>query len=492
MAFVHSRPMLAATLAVVATVALLLAGNGMNPVWPLMWVAFIPLLLLAAETTSWRIAAAAAVLSILLGSLTMLYYLHFALHLSVLGWLIPFSIASRLVAAGVLLFRALLHRGAVFGAVIALPAFWTLCEYLASFVPANGTAGSLAYTQQGFLPILQVASLTGPWGITFLLLLFPSAVVCALYLRRRKLAHAAPVLASAFAVLAAAVLFGAVRLATPNAQQTIKVGLLDTDTVTFAGPAPAMQQLADRYAAQAESLARQGAKIVLMPEKTGLLLDRDTQNVDPVLQSVADRTGATLVIGVQHVTAHDSFNEARIYTPDQPVTTYHKQHMLPPFESDLTPGASLAMLSKPALPIGVAICKDMDFIHPALDYGRSGIALLLDPAWDFTIDRAWHGHIAIMRGVEGGYAIAHTAKHGFLTVTDDRGRILGEVRTSTSETSTGEATTNTAAFASLLVDVPLRHDPTVFDRYGAWFPWLAALLLLAALVQLLTAPRQPS
>lgn len=480
MAFVKKRPMLAAIVAVLATAALLLAGNGMNPVWPLMWVAFIPVLLLSAETTSWRIAAGAAALSIFLGSLTMLYYLHFALHLPVIAWLIPFSIASLLFAVGVLLFRGLLHRGAVFSAVIVLPAFWTVCEYLAAFAPTNGTAGSLAYTQERFLPILQVASLAGPWGITFLLLLFPSAVVSGLYLRRRRLSHATLVVGSALAVLAGAVLFGAIRLAAPNPQQNIRVGLLDTDTVMFAEDAPAMQNLVRSYAAHAEDLARQGAKIVLMPEKTGLLLDRDTKTVDPVLQSVADRTGTTLVIGVLHAAGRDSFNEARIYTPDRPIVTYDKQHMLPPFESNLTPGKSLALLPKPAVPIGVAICKDMDFIQPALDYGRAGIDLLLDPAWDFNIDRSWHGHIAIMRGVEGGYAIAHTAKNGFLTVTDDRGHILGEVRT------------HSGAFASLLVDVPLHHDQTVFDRYGTWFPWMAGLLLLAAAVQLFTASRVPS
>jgi apolipoprotein N-acyltransferase len=477
MAFVHKRPMIAAILAVFTTAVLLLVGNGMNPVWPLVWIAFIPVLLLAAETTSWRVAAGAAALSMLLGSLDMLYYLHFVLHLPVTAWLIPFLIASLLFGVGVLLFRGLLHRGAVFSAVIALPAFWTVCEYLASFAPANGTAGSLAYTQERMLPILQIASLTGPWGITFMLWLFPSAVVSGLYLRHRRLARAATVVGVALAVLAGAVLFGAIRLAALNSQQKIKVGLLDTDTVVFASEIPEMQELIKRYAEQAERLARQGAKIVLMPEKTGLLFDRNAKIVDPILQSVADRTGATLVIGVLHVVARDSFNEARIYTPDQPIATYDKQHMLPPFESNLTPGSSLAVLSKQAVPIGVAICKDMDFIHPALDYGRSGVALLLDPAWDFNIDRTWHGHIAIMRGVEGGYAIAHAAKDGFLTVTDDRGRILGETKT------------NGSTFVSLLVDVPLRHDQTVFDRYGTWFPWMAGLLLLAAVVQLFTASR---
>lgn len=480
MVFVHKHPMLAATFAVFTTAVLLLAGDGMDPVWPLMWLAFIPVLLLAAETTSWRVAAGAAALSMLLGSLTMLYYLHFVLHAPATPWLIPFPIASVLFAAGVLLFRGLLHRGAVFSAVIALPAFWTVCEYLASFAPAYGTAGSLAYTQERFLPILQVASLTGPWGITFLLLMFPSAVVNGFYLRRRRLPQAMVVVGSALVLLAGAVLFGVIRLAAPNSQQNIKVGLLGTDTVVFADEAPEMQELVKSYAEHAERLIRQGAKIVLMPEKTGLLLERDTKIVDPVLQAVADNTGATLVIGVVHVVGAESFNEARIYTPDRSITTYDKQHMLPSFESKLTPGSSLELLSKQTVPIGVAICKDMDFIHPALDYGREGIGLLLDPAWDFNVDRTWHGHIAIMRGVEGGYAVAHAAKDGFLTVTDDRGRILGEVRT------------NSGAFVSLLVDVPLRHDRTVFDRCGTWFPWMAGLLLLAATVPLLTASRVAS
>jgi apolipoprotein N-acyltransferase len=477
LAMVDKRPALFATLAVVSTAALLLAGNGMNPVWWLMWIAFIPVLLLAAETSSWMVAAGGAVLAMLLGSLDLLYYLHWVLRLPVTAWLMPMSMAALLFAVGVLLFRGLLQRGAVFSAVIALPTFWVVVEYLASFVPANGTAGSLAYTQERFLPMLQVASLTGLWGISFLLLLFPSAIVAGITLRRRGLPHARVVVGGALVVLAGAVVFGVIRLAAPRLQQTIKVGLLDTDTVVFAAKVPEMRKLLQGYAGEAERLAAAGAKIVVMPEKTGLLLDRDAKSVDPVMQSAADRAGATLVIGVLHVVGGDSFNEARIYTPGAPIATYDKQHMLPPFESDLKPGTALTMLPGTRAPIGVAICKDMDFIHPALDYGRAGIDLLVDPAWDFEVDRTWHGHIAIMRGVEGGYAIAHAAKDGFLTVTDDRGRVLGEVRT------------NNGGFASLLVDVPLRHDRTVFDRWGTWFPWMAGVVLLGTLVRLMSLIR---
>ena len=474
MAFALKHLLSLATIAVLSTAALLLLGNGMNPLWPFMWVAPLPVLWLAAEARSWQVAASAAALAMLLGSLTMLYYLHFVLHGPVTAWLIPFSIASVLFAAGVLLFRALLQRGAVVSAVIALPALWTVCEYLNSFAPISGTAGSLAYTQLGFLPFLQLASVTGPWGMTFLLLLFPSAIAAGLHLRRTKPWQAARVGVPIVALLTGVMLFGIGRLAAPASRRTIKVGLLATDKVQIAEPGVGTQGLLRSYAEHAERLARQGARIVVMPEKTGVLLDSDAKTTDPILQSVADRTGATLVLGLVHEVAPYSFNEARIYARDQPVSTYDKQHMLPPFESKLTPGASLTLLSQPEGPIGVAICKDMDFIHPALDYGRAGVGLMLDPAWDFNIDRAWHGHIAIMRGVENGYAIAHSAKDGFLTVTDDRGRILGEVRS------------DSAPFSSLLVDVPLDHDQTIFNRYGAWFPWLAGLFLLTALARLAT------
>ena len=472
MVFVRKHPAVAAALSVSLTAALLIVGDGMTPVWPLMWLAFIPVLVFTAESKSWKAPACVVFLSMTLGSLSLLYDIHFVLGAPVTAWLFPVSIASLLFTVGVMLFRALLHRRAVLSAAVSVPAFWTVVEYAASFAPANGTAGSFAYTQEPFLPILQVASLTGPWGITFLLILFPTAVATCLYVRRRSAKQAAIIAVSTVTIIFGFCVFGLHRLAAPAPQRKMRVGLLVTDKVFFAEEPAEMQSLVEGYATQAERLARKGARIIVMPEKVGLVRSRNVGEVDAVLQAVADRTNAELVFGVRHLNAGDSFNEARIYTPDLPVTTYEKQHMLPQFESNLTPGTSLAFLTESHARVGVAICKDMDFIHPALDYGRSGVDLLLDPAWDFNADRTWHGHIAIMRGVEGGYAIAHAAKGGFLTVTDDRGRILGETRS------------DSADFASLLVDVPLSHDRTLFDHYGTWFPVLVGILLLGTLAQL--------
>ena len=68
--------------------------------------------------------------------------------------------------------------------------------------------------------------------------------------------------------------------------------------------------------------------------------------------------------------------------------------------------------------------------------------------------------------------MVRSAKGGSLYVSDDRGRILGEIRS------------DAAPFGSLLVAVPGGHDRTLFVLWGDWFAWVAVALLLLCLLQL--------
>jgi apolipoprotein N-acyltransferase len=245
---------------------------------------------------------------------------------------------------------------------------------------------------------------------------------------------------------------------------------------TVTDPGPDTERLFSDYAREADKLAANGARIVVMPEKLGVTLEGKTSATDAILQSLATQTKTTVVAGVLHVDAPVKYNEARIYVPGSAVRRYHKEHMLPPFESNLTPGTTLVSSSQGQLKWGVAICKDMDFASPSRLYGEAGTGLMLVPGWDVVVDGSWHGHIAVMRGVEDGFSIARAAKGGFLTVSDNRGRILGEV------------SSGSAPFASLLVEVPTQHSPTVYLYLGDWFAWVAVGLLVFAVVQLVRRP----
>ncbi|MGB7761146.1 MAG: nitrilase-related carbon-nitrogen hydrolase [Bryobacteraceae bacterium] len=462
-----------AFLAVASTAVLVWFGTGLNPWWPLLWLAPLPVLLFASRS-AWRGAALTAAVSWLLGSLNLWRYFHGVGHIPA-SILVPiFGVPALVFALAVLLFRALLRRGAWWTALLAFPATWVSFEYLLNVISVHGTLGSLSYSQLNFLPFLQLASLTGPWGMSFLILLFPAALAIGLHLRDVAPKQAFRVVGAGLGVIVLVLVFGAVRLAQRTPAQQVKVGLVASDQpadVNAAHEGPGTARLFRDYAAKAESLADRGARVVVLPEKLGVVLDTDIESTDALFQSLADKTKADIVVGLIHVSPPVKYNEARVYAAGAAVRSYDKHHMLPAFESKLKPGATLTLISEPSGTWGVAICKDMDFTPLSRQYGKAGTSLMLVPAWDFDLDRAWHGHMAVMRGVESGFSIVRAAKQGYLTVSDDRGRILAESRS------------DSAPFSTLVADVPVMHDTTLYLVLGDWFAWFALATLAYTLMQ---------
>ncbi len=474
MAFeINYQRIMAALLAIASASLLVWFANGLSPWWPLLWFAPFPVLIFALRS-SWWSAALIAFLSWLIGGLNLWQYFR-ALGAPPYAWAGIFSISALVFAAAVLLFRALLRRRAFWSALLAFPATWVSYEYMRNFTTPHGTAGSFAYSQLNFLPFLQLASITGPWGMSFLLLLFPAALAIGLHLRRSEPKQALRIIGAALGVIGLALIFGAVRLALPPPHKVVKVGLVASDAPGNEGVAAEgvkTEQLFRDYASEVEKLSRRGAQVIVLPEKLGVIVDPDSKDADAIFRSLADKTNSTIIVGLVHVSKPVEYNQARVYAPGAPVLGYNKRHMLPPFESKFKPGTTLVLLPKPSRTCGVAICKDMDFTPLSRQYGQADVGLMLVPAWDFGMDRGWHGHIAVMRGVEDGFSIARAAKDGYLTVSDNRGRILAEARS------------DSAPFATLLADVPVVHDATLYLLLGDWFAWFALAALVFALIQL--------
>jgi apolipoprotein N-acyltransferase len=233
------------------------------------------------------------------------------------------------------------------------------------------------------------------------------------------------------------------------------------------------------YADAAEGLAARGTQVIVLPEKLGVAVGPETKDIDVIFQSLADKTKSKIVAGLIEVSPPVKQNRARVYAPGAPLLTYDKHHMLAPFESSLRSGTTLTLMPGPSGTWGVAICKDMDFTPLSRQYGEAGVGLMLVPAWDFVLDRWWHGHMAVMRGVESGFSITRAAKQGYLTVSDNRGRILAETRS------------DSAPFATLIANVPAMHETTLYDLLGDWFAWLALATLVFALVQLYRLRKTP-
>ena len=471
----NSRQLLFAVPAVAASATLLWFGTGLFPWWPLMWFAPLPVLLFAARS-SWWSAMLAAFAAWAIGGINMEHYFTTSLHMGLGVWIQIDAGQAVMFALTVLLFRALLKRGAWWSALVGFPAAWVSYEYLLNLSSPHGTALNVAYSELNCLPVLQLASLTGPWGISFMMFGFSAALAIGIHLRSTAPKQALRIVGATTGLVAAVLIFGAVRLAfPPPAGQEVRVGLVASDAPGNRGvadPGADADRLFRGYAEKISELAAQGAQAVVIPEDLAVLPDSNVSSTDAIFQSIANMAHITIVVGVGRVQPTVKFNQARVYTPLVPVQLYAKHHLLPPFELKFTPGKTLLTMQEPKGTWGVAICKDMDFTQLSRENGRAGVGLLLVPAWDFVLDRFEHGHMAVMRGVESGFGIARAARGGDLTIADNRGRIVAETRS------------NSAPFATLIADVPAVHDTTLYLLLGDWFAWVVLALLVLTLVQL--------
>lgn len=464
------NPYILAAPCLAISAAFFFLGTGLTPLWPCTWLAAIPVLWLAPRVSG-RYAFFVGAAAYALGGLNEWGYSRQILPTWLVALLLLF--AACLFGLGVLLFRGRVARHKVWQAVFIFPAFLVIADYLISVISIHGTFGNISYSQMNFLPIVQIASVTGIWGISFCMFLFAATatVVFSAEPNSRKL----PVAVAAGFLLGCVFGYGMWRLAVrPKDSPNVKVALVASSTKGnfFAGSPEELHAVLERYANAMKPLSGKGVQLIILPEHTGPITDTSQADADAFLSAVAKDTGAHVAIGIERIGANLSRNQERVYSPNGGlVATYNKHHMLPPFESQFTPDTKRTVLDEPSGKWGIEICKDMDFPRLSREYSQDGIGMLIVSASDFVADGWLHGRMAVLRGVEGGFSIARSANLGILTATDDRGRVLAE-----------QDTIMGPPFATAIEDIPVRHDTTIYSRFGDWFAWLCMAMFLVALL----------
>ncbi|MFD3402860.1 nitrilase-related carbon-nitrogen hydrolase [Kribbella sp. NPDC058693] len=445
-----------AVAAALATGVLLYFGSGLHTVPALTWLAPVPVFLVAPRLrpgAAWLTAFAAW----LLGLSNLARYLLGDLELPVvvLGFLLGLAAVFALT---VLFFRGLVVRGHPVVAAFAAPALWAGLDYLIASVSPHGAFTSLAYTQVEVAPVNQIVSLTGPWGLSFLLLL-PATVIAA-----RKL-----LLIGVLAIVAASTcVYGVVRLHGTPQSEPVKIAVLSAQGADDAGwPDAAGPAVIERYRPMIGAAARADAKIVLLPEKIVDVRTTDLPQLSQQFQTIAASNKIELVVGLT-VLGDGDHNRALMFHPDGAApTSYDKHHLIPGIEP-YTPGDRLATYNT----WGLMICKDLDFPALARRYGELDTSLLLVPALDFVDDGWLHSRMALLRGIENGTPIARDGSQGRLTLTDANGRIVAE----TTAPAIGPAV--------LIGELRPGIDHTLYTAWGDWFAWLCGLLALVGMVLL--------
>jgi apolipoprotein N-acyltransferase len=432
--------------AALAGVLSMLAISPGRPGW-LAWIALVPFLLALARAGRRRTVALAMVYTVVMGVGTVGSWLapaavrYFGLGVSrgfgfSLAALAVVSAAHGLLLGLVLLAGPRAPRSPF--AVLWYAALWAGWEEIRPFTFPYYPGAYLSLSQYETLPVIQVASLCGTAGVTFVLV-SANAGLASLLLgppRTRQRMMAAGV---AFAVATAAVGWGAVRLARNpiDAAAGPRVSIVDIDA------AHATASTLDRYL-DASGRVFAGDHLLLIWPESALTTDIEHDRTAFVrLSDFVAATGTPLLAGGPGSRLEPGgrvarFNSAHLLYPGRGMRSYHKRHLVPfaerwpprfgsppPTVTSLEAGEELALLAAGDVEFGVLICFEIGDARGARALARGGARFIVNPTND-----AWfrglgpHYPWAVLRAVETGVPILRSANAGVSAVIDRCGRPL--------------------------------------------------------------------
>jgi apolipoprotein N-acyltransferase len=435
--------------------------------WWLLWIAPIPVLLISLQLSAGK-AFIVSFLAYLIGRMSWLAYL-----LSVVPVLptILFTVLLPLIfALTVLITRKVILKSAHWTSIFVFPVCSVAFEYLFFLLSRDGTIGSLAYTQSNFTPIIQIAAVTGITGITFLLCLFPSAITVIIHYWNNKKIRNYSITVTA-ALLTLVFIFSLLRLENQTDTKQVVAGMTIIPKKLHFGPDVSKTEntahIIQLYAEGISNLAKQGAQVVVLPEKIITISNSNADTLTRMLKEIATTQHVSIVIGYTCDHQDRKTNNCMVISAaGEILSDYEKVNL---FEGEVyegfVPGKNISLFNLDNLSSGAAICKDMDFQQYMRKYGKQA-KILYVPAWDFIKDDWLHSRMAILRGVENGYGIIRNAMEGRLTISDDRGRVLHET-----SCSNGLA-------ASLIGTLPVRDTRTFYSIAGDWFSIICVAVAL--------------
>jgi apolipoprotein N-acyltransferase len=358
-----------------------------------------------------------------------------------------------------------------------------------------GTLGSVAYSQFGFASLTQLASITGIWGITFLVM-WLAPVTNEVWEHGFDWRTTRLSILPFAAVLLVTLLLGEVRLAffKPTVS-TVRVAALAADRELWHGlRAPGGAALARgdelmRTAARAQyepiianllmrtrTEAQAGARIVSWSEAAALVLEEDEAVLIGRARNLAREEGIYLQLGVVVQLRTDRYpfaqNRAIMIDPSGRVVQDYFKAVHPLGDAELfAPGPGvIPTTDTPYGRLATVICFDADFPALVRQAGRGRADILLAPSNDWRPVDTIHARAATFRAVENGVALVRPTGNGISVAVDHLGQTLA-----TADYFTTPALT-------MVADVPTRGVASVYARLGDAFAYacIALLVLLGA------------
>jgi len=373
-------------------------------------------------------------------------------------------------------------------ACVLAPFLWVTLEYVRTHLPIIGFPWNLTgYAASGNLALLQIVSVTGIFGLSFLIAAYGSLLAYAIYEGRNR------VWKILLVVTAALILIGTSgKYLVPRAEAHHIAHLVQTDFPQSEEYPPNWLQIHAPEMEQLEEIsvnaARRTPGVIIWPEVPAPFSLQDLAFQQRAAR-IAQDSGQNFLVGIVDWKRDETgkwiaTNSAVLLDPSgRRVFTYDKIHLVPFGEyvplrkyltfakrltadiSDFTPGTLYRVGELPGGRFGVFICYESIFPSEVRKFTEGGANLLINLSNDGWFGRsaapAQHLMMVRVRAVENRRWLLRDTNNGFTVSIDPYGRIVARMPTDIR----GE------------LDAPydFRTDTSLYVRFGDWIAWLSVI-----------------
>ena len=397
-------------------------------------------------------------------------------------------------AAGTAALGVILRRYGAAGLWLA-PMAWVSGEYLRGTLLSGFPWAVIGDSQVDVLPVAQVASVLGLYGVSLLVAFVNGALAYALVAPPRVRVRT---IAGTAAMLLCVAVWGAWRVADGSLTREgspIRIGLLQGNIEQKDKWDPGQaRRIFTTYIAMTRDAVRRGAQYVMWPESSTPFMFEENAVGEQQIRDLAAEVRVPLLFGSDQIergaTPH-LYNAAFLVTPDRRTAAVYRKMQLVPFGefiplqrwiSFLSPlvgglatfaaGESVTMLPIGDHKASTAICYEVIFPHlarEAVERGSELLTTITNDGWYGTTSAPYqHFALASMRAIEQGRYLVRAANTGISGAVDPYGRVVAK----------------SAIFeqTGLVVDVRFLQGRTIYSRIGDVAAYASLAITALALV----------
>jgi apolipoprotein N-acyltransferase len=426
---------------------------------PLAWCAFVPLFVASAGASP-KLTFKLGFVAGLSAYAGVLYWVNIVmitygkLPAPVSGLLYLTLVAYLALYPGLVLWLTRQGEGKGISALCSFPVLWVAGELIRSYLLTGFPWADLGYSQYRTLPLIQIADLTGVYGVSFLVA-FANVVFYRMWVwfRRKEAPYPVRGFLALLVLLAATLGYGLNDLNRPESGQLQRVLLVQGNIPQDVKWDPAFEE---STVATYERLSRKGCQtagtLVVWPESALPFFFQNEPAYAARVTSLAAELKSCLVTGSPAYEKSGELtrylNSAFLISPTGAVLgRSDKLHLVPfgeyvplarlfPFVNklvagigDFSPGRSAQPLETTGGKIGVLVCFEGIFPEIARSYVQAGAGILVNitnDAW-FGKSSAPYQHLSmtVFRAVENRVPLVRAANTGISAVIDSKGHIRG-------------------------------------------------------------------